>query len=328
MVDITRTSRYTVTPGIDFQWSNLWSYNIFRVYEFIFGRKNKIKLQSRSMAYKIDGQTFHVQELYTLESCLVYAEYMVRKFFSPNKFGFKFVPIPQYAIIGVDNQVPLFRFAIAFDATSHNQNATTNALTISHTNAGSGESDVLFVQNRTGSGNNDVTGCTDNGTSMTQLQNVINLQSNNNTFSIFGLTVAPSGTTNIVINASTSIVLLGVVLSYSGTNQTSAFDTSAIVSTAATSSTSTTLVTNGANEVIVSNGINGSSVTQTWGANLRYTDNIFTNGIYVDKTIATATTTTISYSGSVNDNWIISSVSLKSPGGGAINSGFFFAASR
>lgn len=92
-----------------FEWSVLWTYNIFRVLESIFGRKEGIVLEqicdSRGNVYS-----------FTLENYLATIEGAIRAWFSKN-LGFRIVIVPQYQLAGFKRNVGFspYLFAIAFD---------------------------------------------------------------------------------------------------------------------------------------------------------------------------------------------------------------------
>ncbi len=318
--------------GVDFEWNpNNWSYNLFRLWEVVFGRRcdingGTLRFESRAAIIEQDGETVRVYEFGTLEALITHAELLLRYFFRTRfKLGFKRVPVPQFAFAGIPTLPSPFLFAIAFVVVDHNVGNPTNSLTITHAPAGSNIGDVLFVLNFQGGNNNAVTGATDNGSTMTQLDNSTGFSSSGFTVSTFFLNPATSG--NIVINASASIALSGVVMSYSG--NAGGVDTHTLLLGSAATTFSTTLVTNTANEFIVAVGqSNNQSVSGTWGQSTRFSDGIVLNGNYGDKSFASAGTQTISFSQSTGADWDIQAVSLKPLAAVVVNAGFFFAAAR
>lgn len=129
LATLTQHDRQIVEEGIDFNWSaNSITYNLFRFYEVIFGRKIGIRFEGMSTIRK--GKEYHV--FGTWENLFVYAEYLIREAFSFN-FGFKLIPITQLAGIPQAMQSP-FMFAIALDAGSI---SSTTASSVSLTVTGS-----------------------------------------------------------------------------------------------------------------------------------------------------------------------------------------------
>lgn len=122
LAELTRKPRYFP----EFEWSSLWTHNIFRFFGMIFGEYYGIRPSIASFGGR--------QVAYTLEAQCALFEVWARSLFG--KFAFKIVYIPQYQLAGLTQRsfVP-YRFAIAFDAASGVSNNTSNSL--SHTCTGS-----------------------------------------------------------------------------------------------------------------------------------------------------------------------------------------------
>lgn len=136
MVDITRQSREIVTPGVDFEWdsgnSRIWQ--VFRAYEYLFGRRAEIRFEGSSWVR--DGKGYRT--FGTWENVFVFAEGVVRTLFKGIVPKFKIVHLPVYAFAGTTAIQSPFRFAIAFDAVSEGTPSfTTAAVTWTHVCTGS-----------------------------------------------------------------------------------------------------------------------------------------------------------------------------------------------
>ena len=112
----------------EFEWcSNNWTYNAFRLYEYIFGKaygKNgigdTIRCEASVQSYydKELKETVVIRKFYTAESLIAHCEHAIREFFKVPEFGWKFVPIPQLVTpngMQMPAFPPIFSFAIAFD---------------------------------------------------------------------------------------------------------------------------------------------------------------------------------------------------------------------
>lgn len=222
----------------------------------------------------------------------------------------------------------VFAAAPAFDAVAHN-NALSTSVTISHTVAGAGECDVLSIQ-IVDTASDVVTGVTDNGTAMTRLDSSLwfsSSQTRNWWVYTYELNPAPSGTTNIVVSLSGSFNVEGIVMTYSGCGGVDSH--TLLVSSTASSPFSTTLATNFVNDTMVGIGVNdNSTVTGTWGQTTRLSGTAFLGGNYGDKTIATASTVTMSFTASPAQSYYIQGIALCPTGGCSLPPVIFPAADK
>lgn len=137
---ITGKLRTKVTPGVDFEWSdNLWTHNIFRAYEVVFGRRWGNKPESTTDS---EGNEYY----HSFESVIVYTEYHFRCFLKkvPRPSIVK-VYIPVLATIGLQQERKVnhpYLFAIAFDAPS--QSTSSSATTKTWTHVTSGSNTIMF----------------------------------------------------------------------------------------------------------------------------------------------------------------------------------------
>lgn len=305
-------SRQKVSVGVDFNWSILWSYNLFRVWEIVFGKRLGVRFESRATVVKENGKVVIVYEFGTIESIVTHGETMIREFFRNKlKFNFKLVPIPEFAFAGLPTVPSIFRFSIAFVVVDHNNNniGTVNTVTITHAPAGSNIGDVLFGIFNSGSDLGMT--ATDNAVSMTILDKSA-LGIGRWVYTFF---LNPTTSGNIVLTLGSNAALAGVVMSYSG--NVGGLDNHTILNGSAATTFSTTIATSTANEFVVAAGISDNdNVSGTWGQTTRFSDGFFLNGNFGDKLFATSGTQTVSFSQGSAQVWVIQAVSLKPLGGG------------
>lgn len=136
MVLITGAPRYRP----DFEWSYSWTYNIFRAYEYVFGRRFGIKAEMSSASVLENGVLSKVTyAFHSWESVFVFTEDRVRAFFK----NWKLVPFKIYIpILATPSGMPMFAspylFAIAFDAVSLGfKNNPGTTWSVAHTITGS-----------------------------------------------------------------------------------------------------------------------------------------------------------------------------------------------
>lgn len=208
MVDITRHPREIITP----KWSSdSVVHNIFRCYEYIFGRRVGIRFE----AGYIEGM--HV--FGTWEALLAHIEGMIRRFFTSKLPAFKVIRIPQLAFAGVNTytQSP-FRFVIVYGSganwdTLSSSGFTNNVMTITSL-AISGTNLLMLGMAYVGPGGT-YTSVTYNGTAFTDdFSNGLNMHG-------VHLVAPATGTHNGVFTASGNNSVNGFILTYySGAVQT------------------------------------------------------------------------------------------------------------
>ncbi len=122
----------------EFEWSKeLWTHNVFRFFGSLFGEY--LGIRPNIYSWQHDGKTYEIG--YTLEAQLALFEVWVRSLFK--KYSVKVVPIPQYALAGMNRGgFSPYRFAIALDA--YSDNGTTNSNTFNKTCTGSNLGLVVF----------------------------------------------------------------------------------------------------------------------------------------------------------------------------------------
>lgn len=264
---ITGEKRYM--PEIEFE-PNLYTHNIFRTLEAVFGRKWGIRCENRTAAwYTEDGKLVVQREFYTVESVLVFAECKVREFFaalSPANWlapEFTYIQRPAFAVVvlvflglevklnGGGMLAPMFAGAIAFDAVTNSSANQATGVTISHTSSGSDRLGVGIMLFGGGSPSSSFSSraATWGGSSMTSRVSGVHT---NRGIDIFTRTAQSTGAQNVVYTWSgggTEDVF--VQQSYTGVDQTT--PTNGVNETGVTGGTtiSVSVTTTVANSVLV-----------------------------------------------------------------------------
>lgn len=225
------------------QFNNLWTYNLFRIWEQIFGRRVGIRAEASK-----DFETGTVY-CYTLEATIVNLEVMLRNMFSVPKFSIVKVPILQFASIGNTTKQPLgYRFAIALDtsgtlATLGPGTSVTNAYTVTGSNPA-----ICVAWNGENQASKSLTTITYAGTTMNNPGgSELNFTNPSAGFDrwrrITYLLGCATGGNNIVVNYGASFpVYNGYASSYSGVDSAGSVGTSTAGSASASSLTVTVSV--------------------------------------------------------------------------------------
>lgn len=237
MAFITRHPRYEVKPGINFEWNDkMWTHNIFRTYEMLFGRRFGIKAES-SAYYNSETKKTMVA-FHSLESVIAYAEAFVRGKI-PRRFPYKiWIPVLQ-----TPQGFPIFAspyiFAIALDTSADGGTSSSVSLTYAFTATGS---NIFLHTGYLGHTTSDaVTAVTWNTTEvLTQMATSIKIANTRYT-GTWGRANATSGTHNMVIAFSTGSVWAGTA-SYSGVSSSTPPDSTASNGGTTTALTVTTTV--------------------------------------------------------------------------------------
>jgi hypothetical protein len=199
MAEITRQSRYQVVAGVDFEWSNLLSHNLFRCFEVIFWRKFGIRAEV-SAGVLSDGSVYQIA--HSWEAAIVIFEQHVRNFFS---FKWARLPIRVWIPIMQTPQgfaIPTspYLFAIAFDTSANGATSASGAISWSHTVTGSNTFGVVYLfQNNPA---DDIT-VTFNSVSMTKAA-TSQQSADTNKMSLFYLASPTTGTISGAGNAATT----------------------------------------------------------------------------------------------------------------------------
>lgn len=135
MAVLTRHDRQIVQVGIDFEWSSdLWTHNVFRLYELVFGRRYGIR---KEVSSAIDKEGRQWQMAHTWEAACALTEVSIRE-----AFRFRLPVMVWIPLMQTPQGIPVLAFpyllAIAADATSDSGvGVTTNPLTWTHVVTGS-----------------------------------------------------------------------------------------------------------------------------------------------------------------------------------------------
>lgn len=233
-------------------WSNkLWISNIFRAYEWLFGRGVGIRVESSSGASIVKGKLIVTHHVYTLEAFLSYIESIIR--FNIQIFFNSWISLitlqfeqvdyrPVIVSLGIlgfifnfemsSRFLPLIGLPIAFD--NHSSGDTgSGASSLTYSETISGSNLILWVGSELYQAGPDttgdkVTGITYNSVSLTQVQKSLMAGGTYNRYAYLYMLVAPStGSNNVVISCSDSTNrILGYSTSYSGAAQTGQPDAS------------------------------------------------------------------------------------------------------
>lgn len=244
-------ARQKTTPNIDFKWSNqVWISNVFRLYEWIFGRAygsngigDTIRAESSSsISFDVNGEAIVIQQFHTFEMFLVFVEMQLRSIFSGKMLPkIKKIYIPQLAPIGGYNlpgNIP-YVFAIAFNATAQGVSSSAGATNITWTHVMGSVSNGLLLCG--GYGQSASTSATYNSVSMTLIRSQNG--SPGPIIDSYYIVSPSSGSHSIVVNYSSTQGLAWGSISYSGCAQTGVPDSNNGNQTNGTSlSVSTTVV--------------------------------------------------------------------------------------
>lgn len=207
-----------VEPGVDFDWhktnSRIWQ--LFRMYEYVFGRRKGIKFEGTSYTDEY-GRTCKVTG--TWENVFAVFEDIVRAYVRGifPKFSIVKVPVLQLALIQSDPlwQQPAwgspYRYAIAFDA-SPSATGASGVITLACTITGSNP--YLFGADAYSNTGSDITG-TFNGVSMGATPGYIWVGASNPQNALY-LAGPATGTHNLVTSSNAQGL---VANSYSGCDQ-------------------------------------------------------------------------------------------------------------
>ena len=167
-------SRRIITPGIDFEWrSDSLVFNLFRVWELLFGAPYGIRRTANVAEYVKDGRLVVERAFYTWEALLSYWEVTARHFFRTLKIPkFQFVPVQQLVAVGPMGpaMIPVYSFAIARDVNSA-FNAGTGTTTKTFTAVNVTGSNPAVVHGGTFASSDTLTGSTFNSVTMTNYSN-------------------------------------------------------------------------------------------------------------------------------------------------------------
>lgn len=314
---VSTTSRHPrYFPKIE--WSKeSWTHNVFRVWEYLFGRKFGIRAEAAVGFYKKDGQLFVNYEFFTFEAILAHLEGRLRKGLSliPKRIYF-----PRLASgLPTGSLASGVLMAVAFDAVNNSNRwgaGSSNTITVSLAVSGSDR----FISNGT-STNQPVSPSTVtyNGDALSAIASKTDTDYDIWTY---GLIAPDTGTNDLVVTLSGATVFVhGKAISYTGVDQTDAIgDTSTNGANSGTAITQLidTTVANSWIVDYVTEGSDGATVSADDGQTIR--ENI-ANGIRF--IVADQATTTVAqydsdYTISASNGWVIVSFELLPTGSAAV----------
>jgi len=236
---VTRHDRYF--PDIEWSKGTCYTHDVFRAYEYLFGRRFGIRPESSVQVNQLEDGTVELyRKFFTVEAFLSHVEFVVRQNL-PKKPKIEINPVFSSVILDlfgfqrrfvgnnglIDNLG--YRFAIAFDAAQEDKVASgASSLTYAATCTGSDR--WLYVAVTTISdATHSVTGFTYNAVSMTTVvANRLVYAGTSWYHHSYHLPAPASGSNNVVITKSNAdgSIRSGCV-SYSGVDQTTPVSTSA-----------------------------------------------------------------------------------------------------
>lgn len=224
---ITKKPRYRPT----IQWSSKsLVYNMFRVFEAIFGREVGIRPESSTQIFHRNGKEIFVRKFFTTESFLVFIEGCIKEFLNKPKFKYKFQIIPINTLATSIGQLALpsiFSFAIAYDAkSSTGSSGSGTSYSFNHTVTGSNP--ALFFFGITTVGVGDVSAVTYPKASTPTGLTHVGSDSGNETAvgngCLYYLANPDTGTNSVTATKNSSAALYPSAVSYSGCNSTTHCD--------------------------------------------------------------------------------------------------------
>lgn len=257
---ITRQSRYFP----DFNWNKLWTYNAFRVYEAIFGRRYGVRIET-SVACDSEGNT--LIKCYSLESVVVHTEVAIRNFFKglvPSRIYVPAFTTPQ----GIFIPQP-YLLAIAYDAASNRAGSTTSPITWTHTVTGSNPYLYLSSENQVGSGGSqDVTAASYNSVDMTPEVGHVDFSTGQNGWlQFFDLVNPATGANTVSVSFSSANPHDGMSTSFSGAAQSGQPDNFSGETLTATASPVVNITVNTDQSALICHASDGYGKVKTPGAN-------------------------------------------------------------
>ncbi len=258
LATLTQTNRYKP----EMQWSKSFIYNLFRIYEQIFWRREGVRPESTKYSDEQGKETYY---FYTLESALVHLEGMIK-----NAFKVKWIPVeifvPAFASDPQFRRQNPFLFAIAFDNSGQGAFGT-SPRSFSYTVTGSN----TIMTGCTITDNATQTGFTYNSVSLTSIADAPTNASRKTVQSSY-LINPTTGSNTVSATASTS---LGVMVStYSGAKQSGqpdSFNTKDQTSADTSLTIATTVVLPNCWIVVHSCDDQGSGYTGSGGSAVRQT---------------------------------------------------------
>lgn len=282
---LTKSPRYRPS----FTWSSLWVVNVFRCFEYVFGRRTDIRVEQ---VCTDDGIVIS----YTWENYFATLEGMIRTLFARKLLTFSVVYLTPVQITNNThkNQSP-FRFAIAYDIGLTNQGSGASPVSWNHTVTGSNPN-LLGWSQTSGTDSNTMTY---NAVSMTSVQHPSN--SLNCTLAYLG--TPSTGVNSLAVSFTTGGWSRGASISYSGCD--TAIDNSNSAQVVAATTPLGVSITSVANNcwMVMCATLNNSAIAAGASTTDRLTDATFHIGWYDSNGVITpagARTLQVTWSGSQN----------------------------
>ncbi len=226
LATLTRHNRHRVD---NLKWGNLWTYNLFRVWEIVFWRRNgesnqigdHIRREGAQLSrHYADGREEIVwQRFFTWEALICYYEVEIRLalksfcLFLKKQFAFRIVPMPALAT-PFGAKVPIgYSFAIAADTADTATTSGTPAVTRSYTVTGSNPAIYIATMGDVAADNQ--TGTTYAGTAAGKIDAQVN---SGRTCSQWYLSACATGANNMVVSGGSYAEICGI--SFSGVKDT------------------------------------------------------------------------------------------------------------
>lgn len=209
---VTQHPREVITPI----WSTSVVVNVFRIYEYFFGRREGIRFEGMQL---LDGSVVHG----TWEHFLAHQEGRLRALKNP--FAFKFVPLPVF--VTSDGQMlsknSIFNFAIAYDNSFVSaQTGPFSQQSTSYTVTGSNPIVFGWSGGAVGGGASTITSMTYNSVGMTFANNV--LVPSDRWWDLYFLPACATGSNTLAANSSAANLFWIAAVSYSGVAQSGQLD--------------------------------------------------------------------------------------------------------
>lgn len=227
-------------------WSReIWVSNIFRAYEWLFGREYGIRAEVSSSSRFENGQQIISYELYTLEAVLCAAEVAIREFLSEKLLPFKLynlqlVTNPNYKDKKI--QLPGIMFAIVLDVANNGTATSTSPITWSHTCTGSNLILAVLPDVISTNGTPTISSVTYNSVAMTSNSAASRLHAATDVYLLANPSTG-SNTVSFAFSATAGQSAVGGAFSYSGANQSSTADANAHNSNIASGAKTVTVTT-------------------------------------------------------------------------------------
>jgi hypothetical protein len=199
----------------NFEWSkNSWTHNVFRCYEWLFGRRYGVRKESDMSQCEEDGLIKVQRRFYTLEARVAYLESLLR--FQIESISWKSW-LTLFLSLFIPRSAPLVIGAIAYD-TSTSVALGASPRSNSHTCTGSNL--VLVVFTLITSASDLVTGVTYNSVAMSKVDFITRSDAGDYSISSWCLINPATGANNVTATTSSGTVGF-LVSSFSGCGQTS-----------------------------------------------------------------------------------------------------------